>query len=241
MKHFILITILSVLISCTEDKASLEKYLLAQEKYELERLERKANAVSNLLAESTNKELLVKSKLKNLDSLYDKAISDLKNGNEIKKIFDSFKEGSYGLSKYNYSDWEIILSEAPRKYEKLAGTVALTKAKTAILENISMEAGASYMFDQLELMVVPTKKVFTTKENFEAEVIFAAFSSKSEEFMTIVLNDSDTLDIINGKAKIKIDPKGIGKHTIKVNMYDKKGLDLSDDLILEKEITYQVE
>ena len=58
--------------------------------------------------------------------------------------------------------------------------------------------------------------------------------------MTIVLNDKDTLDVKDGKARIKINPKPKGSHTIKVNMYDKQGIDLSDEFILEKEITYEV-
>ncbi|GAA5039244.1 hypothetical protein GCM10011506_38200 [Marivirga lumbricoides] len=240
MKHTIIIILSLAIVSCTKDP-SLEKYLASQQEFELKRNERKATAISNLISESSNKELQVKSKLETLNSLYEEAIEDVNKGEELRMVFDKFQKSSSNLSKYEYSDWQLTLIEAANSYEKLAGTIALTKAKTAIMENISMEIGATYWFDQLELMLVPKKEIISIDEYFEAEVIFAAFSSKSEEFMTIVLNDRDTIDINNGKGKVKISPKKKGKHKIKVKMYDKKGLDLSDDFILEKEITFQVQ
>lgn len=239
MKQIIILIFSLVIVSCTQD-TSLEKYLAAQEKFELERHERKLNAISNLLMESPNKELQVKNKLKKLDSLYEKAIERINNGDDLKVIFENFKNSSQELIKYEYSNWKLIFSEVPNSYQKLAGTIALTKAKTSIMGDISMEVSRGYMYDQLELIVVPKKEVISLNENYEAEVIFAAFSSKSEEFMSIVLNNEDTLDIKNGKGKITISPKNKGRHSFKIRMYDKLGLDLSDEFILEKEITYEV-
>ncbi len=73
MKQAIIIIFSVVLASCTTD-SSLENFLAKQKEYELQRNERKSNAITNLISESPNKELQVQSKLQTLDSLYDRAI-----------------------------------------------------------------------------------------------------------------------------------------------------------------------